>query len=91
MIITGGVPDVGWTVELFVPSTGHHCLLPEMRAGNSRYLYEHSMEKNTVCGGQTQDLIRSCFTLTKGNWDWNWKWEKTTTLLENRYLTNFKY
>ena len=85
------MPDVGWTVELFVPSTGHHCLLPEMWAGNSRYLYQHSMEKNTVCGGITQDLVRSCFTLTKGNWDWNWKWEKTTTLLENRYLTNFKY
>ena len=73
----GGQPEsVAKSVELFVPSTGHHCVLPNT-GDSGPWRYQHSIEKNVICGGQ-QHLSKSCLTLTNGNW------EETTTLLERR-------
>ena len=77
MIISGGYPDwsVGQFVEVYVPSTGQHCQLPDLPAGR----YDHTMEKMTVCGGWgSMDTRTSCLTLTDAGW------EVTTTLLEER-------
>ena len=63
---------VGYSAELYVPSTGQHCQLPDLPDRRER----HTMEKMTVCGGW--NTRTSCITLT-GN-----GWEKTTTLLEER-------
>ena len=73
LIISGGSPaDSGQSVEVYVPSTGQHCQLPDLP--DRRYL--HTMEKMTVCGGE--DTRTSCITLTGDGW------ENTTTLLERR-------
>ena len=77
LIISGGSPpdSVGQSVEVYVPSTGQHCQLPDLPA---RRFY-HSMEKMTLCGGSdSRDTATSCLTLTDAGW------EVTTTLLEER-------
>ena len=73
LIISGG-KTVFRSVEVYVPSTGQHCQLPDLpdRRG------EHTMEKMTVCGGWWSDTRTSCLTLTGDGW------ERTTTLLEQR-------
>ena len=81
----GGQPEidsVAKSVELFVPSTGHHCVLPNT-GDSGPWRYQHSIEKNVICGGN-HHLSKSCLTLTNRYWDWNWNWEETTTLLERR-------
>ena len=75
-MISGGSPSssVGKSVEVFVPSTGQHCTLPDLPA--ERYL--HTMEEMVVCGGPYSDTGTSCLSLTDDGW------ETTTTLLERR-------
>ena len=68
------------SVEVFLPSTGQHCELPDLP--DSRY--EHTMDSKTVCGGsyysETTHLPHSdCLTLTA-----DWTWERTTTMLNTR-------
>ena len=77
LLISGGFPwnSVGTSVEVFVPSTGQHCQLPELL--DKRYY--HSMEQMTVCGGYETDAGTSCLSLTADG-----TWENTTTLLERR-------
>ena len=74
MIISGGYPPntAAQSAEVYVPSTGQHCQLPDLP--DRRYLY--TMEKMMVCGGE--DTRTSCLTLTDEGW------ERTTTLLEER-------
>ena len=79
MIISGGWPSssVGQSAEVYVPSTGQHCQLPDLPDRR----YGHSMEKMTVCGGGDNyniTTLTSCLTLTDAGW------EVTTTLLEER-------
>ena len=63
-------------MEVFVPSTGQHCQLPDL-PGDPRYA--HTMEEMTVCGGGYNDsTTTSCLTLIDG------AWQTTTTLLEQR-------
>ena len=65
-------------MEVFVPSTGQHCQLPDL-PGDPRVL--HTMEEMTLCGGTYlyyYDTIISCLTLVEGTW------QKTTTLLDRR-------
>merc|ERR1712066_696821 len=73
LIISGGWKN---SVEVFVPSTGQHCQLPDM-PGDRRA--RHSMEKMTVCGGVDTSTRKSCITLSDG------AWVNTTTLIEERY------
>ena len=74
LIISGGEGSVGNSMEVFVPSTGHHCLLPDTQWQHR----QHSMEKNVICGGHHPAWIY-CQTLTNGTWEF------TTTLLEKRF------
>ena len=76
LVISGGSPldSAGSTVEVFIPSTGQHCQLPDM-PGDPRY--GHTMEDLMVCGGGGS-TGRSCLSLTDGTW------ETTTTLVERR-------
>ena len=66
--------SVGRTAEVYVPSTGQHCQLPDLPDPR---VY-HSQEVNTVCGGLNSDTRTSCLTLTEDGW------ERTSTLLEER-------
>ena len=77
LIISGGGPSSSYkSVEVFVPSTGQHCTLPDLPARR----YWHTMEEMVVCGGGAYDsgTMTSCTTLTESGW------ETTTTLLERR-------
>ena len=60
LIISGGN-----TAEVFVPSTGQNCQLPEI-PGASRFL--QTMEKMMICGGS--NTMRNCRTLMSdlGTW-----------------------
>ena len=79
MIISGGEDKAGSSAEVFVPSTGKNCRLPDM-PGSSRAF--HTMEKMMMCGGDSTK--KSCLTLIDGIW------KETTTLLVDRYnLTVF--
>ena len=78
LIISGGLPrePVPNSVEVFVPSTGQHCQLPDL-PGDPRD--HHTMEEMTVCGGYySTSSETSCLTLIDGTW------QTTTTLLEKR-------
>ena len=81
LIISGGYSDnidnsddysVYNSVEVFVPSTGKHCQLPDMPGDWE----DHTMEGLMVCGGWWEE--KSCITLIDGTW------QTTTTLLEER-------
>ena len=74
LIISGGENRAGLSAEVFVPSTGKHCQLPDM-PGQSRAF--HTMEKMMMCGGS--QTAKSCLTLIDGIW------KETTTLLVDRY------
>ena len=85
MIISGGfsnsMDNSDDTVEVYIPSTEQHCLLPDFpeqynRYGRKVYRYHHTMEVMTVCGGK--QTRTSCLTLIDGTW------QTTTTLLEDR-------
>ena len=77
LIISGPAGSVGNSVEVFVPSTGQHCQLPDL-PGDLRYV--HTMEEMTVCGGGwgNSSTYTSCLTMIDGTW------QTTTTLLERR-------
>ena len=61
------------SVEVYVPSTGQQCKLPDLPDAK----YVHSMEAKTVCGGLNTQT--TCRTLTSQG-----TWEETTTLLVKR-------
>ena len=65
----------GQSVEVYVPSTGQQCKLPDLP--DVRYV--HTMEAKTVCGGYETEVRTSCITLTSPG-----TWEKTSTLLNAR-------
>ena len=70
-----GSSSVGRTAEVYVPSTGQHCQLPDLP--DSRVF--HSQEVKRLCGGyESTDIGTSCLTLTDDGW------QKTTGLLEIR-------
>ena len=79
LLISGGYftrDTSGTEVEVFVPSTGQHCQLPNLPAMR----FGHSMKELTLCGGGlTSDTRTSCLTLTDDGW------QRTTTLTEERY------
>ena len=66
--------DVPKSVEVFVPSTGQHCSLPDLPAGR----WQHTMEGFVLCGGHDVATRTSCLTLTDAGW------ETTTTLRQWR-------
>ena len=66
--------SVGQSAEVYVPSTGQHCQLPDLPDNRRR----HTLENLVLCGGQLSDTGTSCLTLTGDGW------ERTTTLLEQR-------
>ena len=75
MISGSGADSVGRTSEVYVPSTGQHCQLPDL----PDWRRCHSQNVKTLCGGfDGFDARRSCLTLTDNGW------ETTTTLLEER-------
>ena len=76
LIISGGHSSgVRKSVEMFVPSTGQHCTLPDLPEGR----FYHTMEGMVVCGGMNSLTVgTSCLTLTDAGW------ETTTTLLKRR-------
>ena len=67
LIISGGISSSAVSlVEVFVPSTGQHCTLPDLPAGR----YIHTMEEMVVCGGgQYSGTRTSCLTLTDDGWE----------------------
>ena len=83
LIISGGLPrePVPNSVEVFLPSTGQHCQLPNL-PGDPRYY--HTMEGVTVCGGFIDSTGTSCLTLTGRDGLDDQLWQNTTTLLEKR-------
>jgi len=81
LIISGGQPSdpsdsVSASVEVYVPSTGKHCQLPDLPDRRDR----HTLENMMVCGGYRSGTRKSCLTLTDAVWE-----VTTTTLLEDRY------
>ena len=79
MVISGsesGSDNAGQSVEVYVPSTGQSCELPDL-PGNDEY-DRHIMEGLMVCGGQFV-LEDSCLTLKDGTWD-----TTTASLQEDR-------
>ena len=77
LLISGGSPSAsGKSVEVFVPSTGQHCALPDLP--NLRH--SHTIEGMVLCGGGTSGIgtMTTCLTLNGTGW------ETTTTLLERR-------
>jgi len=76
LLITGGNGDsAGNSVEVFIPSTGQHCHLPDIPGGGR---YSHTMDGVTLCGGYNTNTSTSCLTLTDGTW------ETSTTLQQAR-------
>jgi len=65
------------SVEVYVPSTGCSCQLPDLPVGR----WGHSMEDRRICGGGNwdSDTGTSCLSLTDEG-----IWNKTTTMLEDR-------
>ena len=78
LIISGGgfSESVGKSVEVFVPSTGQHCKLPDMPGRR----YKHTMDAKTVCGG----VDTFCLSLTDVG-----TWERTCTLLTKKTMLVF--
>ena len=84
LITSTGSPyeSAGKTVEVFVPSTGQHCTLPDLSMGR----HDQTMEKMVLCGGvgsgrsgsDSTSCLICCLTLTDAGW------ETTTTLPESR-------
>ena len=71
---SSGSDSVGHTAEVYVPSTGQHCRLPDL----PDHRLWHTQNVRTLCGGDKSDTRTSCLTLTDDGW------ERTTTLLEER-------
>ena len=77
LIISGGQSRVDvQSVEVFVPSTGRRCKLPELPERR----YFHTMEGTVLCGGEGDSDGSTCLSLTDG------RWERTTTLIERRLV-----
>ena len=67
--------SAGQSVEVYVPSIGLQCKLPDL----PDMRYGHTMEAKTVSGGPNTKTLTSCVTLTSAG-----NWKKTTNLLEER-------
>ena len=65
------------SVEVYVPSTGQLCQLPDLP--DRRWL--HTMEKMMVCGGE--DTKTSCLTLTGDGWE-----NTTEMMIRKMFNTN---
>ena len=79
LIISGGwTDDAKNSVEVYVPSTGQHCQLPDIPdpSGEERVVAGHSQEGLMACGGYSTPA--GCLTLIDGTW------ERTTHLLDVR-------
>ena len=75
--MSGGSPSLSFkSVDVFVPSTGQHCALPDLPAER----VTHTMEGMVLCGGGNYGIgtMTTCLTLNGSGW------ETTTTLLERR-------
>ena len=66
-------------VEVFVPSTGHHCWLPDLPTRMNHL--DHTMEELTVCGGWEPPTSSHCWTFQQGVWN------MTSTLKHPRLVT----
>ena len=77
LLITGGGGSAGNSVEVFIPSTGQHCHLPDIPGGVRE---GHTIEGVTLCGGDymSTETKTSCLTFIDGTW------ETSTTLQEER-------
>jgi len=66
ILISGGDAPNYLSVELFQPSSGFSCQLPDLPDPT----YEHTMDSLTVCGGGTDNSTTptTCTTLTGGVW-----------------------
>ena len=73
LISGGGNTGSGNYAEMFIPSTGEHCHLPDI-PGPPRDA--HSASGSTICGGYYSKY--SCISLIDG------VWENRTTLQEPR-------
>ena len=79
LIISGGWTDSReWrnSVEVYVPSTGQHCQLPDIP---DRTVTGHNQEGLMACGGMDSTSF-FCLTLIDGTW------EMTNYLLEDRLI-----
>ena len=77
LIISGGN-----TAEVFVPSTGQNCQLPEI-PGASRI--QHTMEKMILCGGS--NAMKSCITFMPDLGTWQ---TTTSSLQKSRWFYLYK-
>ena len=64
----------GYSAEVYVPSTGQHCQLPDL----PDWRHSHTQNGQTVCGGYIFYTRSSCITLTPDGW------QRTTTMLKDR-------
>ena len=64
MMISGGVRS-GTKVEVISPVGNVSCLVPDLPQPR----YGHSMNNNTVCGGYSTGLMKSCYQLTSVGWN----------------------
>ena len=70
ILIAAGGPNGGNTVEMFFPSTGKHCRLPDIPGLTKE---SHSVIGTTICGGYSTKY--ECVSLIDGAW-------KTTARLQ---------
>ena len=61
ILITGGY-GTGSSVEVFIPSTGSQCSLPDLPGHRALY---HIQAGNTLCGGGRGE---TCYTWHQGKW-----------------------
>ena len=73
LLMSGG-DDRNNSVEVFLPTSGHHCRLVSMPGP---YRVAHTMDQTTVCGGLSQD----CISLDTGLGVWT----VSSHLLQTRY------
>ena len=64
MMISGDVLGSGTKVEVISPNSNVSCSVPDLPQPR----YGHSMNNNTVCGGYSTGLMKSCYQLTSVGW-----------------------
>ena len=74
IIISGGF-GAQTSVEVFVPSTGQSCLLPNMPDER----FGHTLDSLLICGGYEVSTSTTCLSFTSG------QWITSHTLVEERY------
>ena len=65
-IILSGGDDALTSVEVFIPSTGQGCSLPELPDER----YDHTMDSLLICGGgyDQPNISTTCMSFTAGQW-----------------------